>query len=70
KFNLPILMAASRKSVVGLALDLPVNDRLEGTLAITSLSVIKGCNFVRVHDVKENKRVADMTYKILQYKKE
>ena len=56
----PVLLAASRKSVIGNTLNLPVDERLEGTLALTALAVEKGCAFVRVHDVKANKRVIDM----------
>lgn len=57
----PILLGTSRKSVVGLTLNLPVTERLEGTLATTVLGVLKGCAFVRVHDVKENVRAIRMT---------
>lgn len=56
----PILLGASRKSVVGIALDLPVEERLEGTLAATVLGVMAGCAFVRVHDVLANKRAVRM----------
>lgn len=61
----PILLGSSRKSVIGLTLDLPVGERLEGTLATTVLAVMKGCMFVRVHDVKENVRAIRMTEAIL-----
>lgn len=61
----PILLGTSRKSVIGLTLDLPVSQRLEGTLATTVLAVLKGAAFVRVHDVKENKRAIHMTETIL-----
>lgn len=57
----PVLLGTSRKSVIGLTLDLPVEERLEGTLATTVIGVMKGCAFVRVHDVKENKRAIQMT---------
>lgn len=59
-FGMPWLLGASRKSVIGNTLNLPVNDRLEGTLALTALAVMDGASFVRVHDVLENKRVIDM----------
>lgn len=62
----PILLGTSRKSVIGNTLNLPPRDRLEGTLATTSLGIIKGCDFVRVHDVLENKRVAIMTDAIVR----
>ena len=61
----PLLLGTSRKSVIGLTLDLPKEERLEGTLATTVLAVMKGCMFVRVHDVKENARVIKMTEAIL-----
>lgn len=60
RFDYPWLMAASRKSVIGNTLNLPVDDRLEGTLAITARAFMDGCSFVRVHDVLPNKRLIDM----------
>lgn len=65
----PVLLGTSRKSVVGLTLDLPVEERLEGTLATTVIGVLKGCSFVRVHDVKENVRAIRMVRAILEEKK-
>ena len=62
----PLLLGCSRKSVVGLTLDLPVEERLEGTLATTVLAVVKGCMFVRVHDIKENVRAVKMTEAVLK----
>lgn len=62
----PILLGTSRKSVIGLTLDLPVSQRLEGTLATTVLAVLKGAAFVRVHDVKENKRTIRMTEALMK----
>ena len=62
----PVLLGTSRKSMIGLSLDLPVDQRVEGTLATTVLGVMKGCSFVRVHDIKENKRVIRMTEAILK----
>lgn len=64
-FGCPLLLGASRKSVVGLTLDLPVTERLEGTLATTVIAVMKGCFLVRVHDVKENVRAIRMTEAVL-----
>ena len=61
----PLLLGTSRKSVIGLTLDLPASERVEGTLATSVLAVIKGCMFVRVHDVKENVRAIRMTEAIL-----
>lgn len=59
-FGYPLLLGTSRKSVIGMALDLPVEERLEGTLATTILAVMKKCAFVRVHDIKENVRAIKM----------
>ena len=61
----PVLLGTSRKSMIGLTLDLPVDQRVEGTLATSVIGVMKGCAFVRVHDVKENRRVIQMTEAIL-----
>lgn len=61
----PILLGTSRKSVIGQTLNLPTDQRVEGTLATTVVGVLKGCAFVRVHDVKENKRVIQMTEAIM-----
>ena len=63
--GLPVLLGTSRKSVIGLTLNLPADERLEGTLATTVFAVMKNCLFVRVHDIKENKRIILMTEKIL-----
>lgn len=62
----PLLLGCSRKSVIGRALDLPVGDRLEGTLATTVIAVMKGCMFVRVHDVRENVRAVRMAEAVLR----
>lgn len=64
-FGYPILLGCSRKSVIGQTLNLPVDDRLEGTLVTTVVGVMKGCSFVRVHDVKENSRAVSMAEAIL-----
>lgn len=61
----PVLLGTSRKSMIGLTLDLPVDKRVEGTVATTVMGIMKGCEFIRVHDVLENKRAAVMTDKIL-----
>ena len=65
----PVLLGTSRKSVIGLTLDLPSDQRLEGTIATTVMAVIKGCMFVRVHDVLENKRAIMMTEAIINSSK-
>ena len=61
----PVLLGTSRKSVIGLTLDLPVDEREEGTLATSVLGATKGCQFVRVHDVEKNVRALKMTDAIL-----
>ena len=65
RLGYPILLGTSRKSVIGLTLDLPSDQRVEGTLVTTVMGVMKGCAFVRVHDIKENKRAIQMTEAIL-----
>ena len=65
KLGFPFLLGTSRKSMIGLTLDLPVDQRLEGTLATTVIGIMRGCSFVRVHDVKENRRIIDMSEAIL-----
>jgi dihydropteroate synthase len=56
----PILLGTSRKSTIGKVLDLPADQRLEGTLATTALGIEAGADMVRVHDVQPNLRVARM----------
>lgn len=63
-FGLPVLLAASRKSVIGLTLGLEKENRLEGTLATSVIGVMKGCSFVRVHDVEANVRAVKMALAI------
>lgn len=62
----PILLGTSRKSMIGKTLDLPVEERVEGTIATTVIGIMKGCDFIRVHDIKENKRAAAMTDAIVR----
>ena len=57
----PILVGMSRKSTIGYVLDLPVEERLEGTAATVALSVAFGADIARVHDVREMARVARMS---------
>ena len=61
----PILLGTSKKSMIGLTLDVPKDERVEGTLVTTVMGVMKGCAFIRVHDVLENKRAVVMTEAIL-----
>ncbi|MDQ0167614.1 dihydropteroate synthase [Bacillus horti] len=49
----PVLLGTSRKSMIGKILDLPAEERVEGTIATVCLGITKGCHIVRVHDVKE-----------------
>lgn len=62
----PVLLGTSRKSMIGKVLDLPVEERVEGTAATCALGIAKGCQIVRVHDVLEMKRVAQMMDAMLQ----
>jgi len=57
----PILLGTSRKSFIGYALDLPVDERLEGTAATVAIGIANGADIIRVHDVKEMARVAKMS---------
>ena len=57
----PLLIGPSRKSFIGTTLDLPENERLEGTAASVTAAVLNGAKIVRVHDVKEMKRVITIT---------
>lgn len=64
--DLPLLIGTSRKSVIGLTLQLPVQERLEGTLATIVLSIAQGADIVRVHDVRAAARAARMTDAIVR----
>ena len=66
KWGLPVLLGTSRKSVIGLALNLPVDQREEGTAATTVLGRMKGASIFRVHDVKTNYRELKMIEAILE----
>lgn len=57
----PVLLATSRKRMIGAVLDLPVDERVEGTAATCTFGVQKGCHMMRVHDVKEIARTVKMT---------
>lgn len=56
----PVLLGTSRKSLIGNVLGLPVNERVEGTAATVCYGIQKGCQIIRIHDVKEMARVAKM----------
>lgn len=62
----PLLVGTSRKSTIGLVLDLPVDQRLEGTAATVALAIAGGADIVRVHDVKEMVRVCRMSDSIVR----
>ncbi len=62
----PLLVGASRKSTIGLVLDLPVDQRVEGTAATVALAIAGGADIVRVHDVKEMVRVCRMSDSIVR----
>jgi dihydropteroate synthase len=66
ELGLPILLGTSRKSTIGRVLDLPPEQRLEGTLATTVLGVAAGADIVRVHDVRANLRAARMADAIVR----
>ena len=62
----PILLGTSRKSTLGLVLDLPVDERLEATLATTALAIAGGADLIRVHDVRANVRAARISDAIVR----
>ena len=64
--NKPLLMGGSRKSFIGATLDLGVDERLEGSLAVAAVSIMNGARILRVHDVQATVRVARMVDTILQ----
>lgn len=68
KWGYPVLLGTSGKSAIGLTLNVPISERLEGTLATTAYAVLMGCSYVRVHHVKENLKVINMMEGILKYK--
>jgi len=62
----PLLLGASRKTFIGQTLGLEVDERLEGSLAVVALGVVNGADIIRVHDVKESKRVAMMSAAVVK----
>ena len=66
ELELPVLVGTSRKSTIGRVLDLPVDQRVEGTAATVALAVAGGADIVRVHDVREMARVARMADAIVR----
>ena len=62
----PVLLGPSRKSFIGFTLDLPADQRVEGTAATIAVGIVRGADIIRVHDVKEMARVARMTDAIVR----
>jgi dihydropteroate synthase len=62
----PILLGTSKKSIIGLTLNIGTDERVEGTIATTVIGYMKGCRIFRVHNVKENLRALRMTEAIMQ----
>jgi len=62
----PVLLGTSRKSFIGFTLDLPADQRVEGTAATVAVGIARGADIIRVHDVKEMARVAKMTDAIVR----
>jgi len=62
----PVLLGTSRKSMIGLILDLPPEQRLEGTAASTAIGIARGADIIRVHDVKEMMRICRMSDAIIR----
>jgi dihydropteroate synthase len=62
----PILLGTSNKSFIGYTLDVPPDDRMEGTAATIAIGIARGADIVRVHQVKEMSRVARMTDAIVR----
>ena len=59
--KLPLLVGVSNKTFLGAILNLPPGERMEGTAAAVTVSILHGANIIRVHDVKEMKRVAQVS---------
>jgi dihydropteroate synthase len=62
----PVLLGTSRKSMIGMVLDLPADQRLEGNLAVTAIGIANGADIVRVHDVRETVLVCRMSDAIVR----
>ena len=66
KYDNPVLLGVSNKSVIGNALNLPIGERLEGTIALSVMAVMAGVDIIRVHDVKANVRAIRMAEAVLE----
>jgi dihydropteroate synthase len=62
----PVLVGTSRKSLIKMVLNLPANQRVEGTAATVAISIANGADIVRVHDIKQMARVCKMTDAIVR----
>jgi len=62
----PVLLGPSRRSFIGYTLDLPADQRVEGTAAAVAIGIARGADIIRVHDVKEMVRIARMTDAIVR----
>jgi len=60
----PVLVGLSRKSFLGAILDLPAEERIEGTIAADAIAIVRGASIIRVHDVKEGRRTADVAERL------
>lgn len=69
KLSFPVMVATSKKSVIGLTLDNQLSERTIGTVATTVIGVMKGASFVRVHDISENCDAVKMTKSVLEERK-
>ncbi len=67
KFNKPILIGTSRKGFLGKITDLPVNERLESSIASNIISIMNGANIIRVHDIRESKIASIIADRIIIY---
>ena len=66
ELGFPVLLGASRKSFIGRVLDVPVEQRLEGTAAASAIGILRGADIIRVHDVEAMARIARMTDAVLR----
>lgn len=64
QFGHPVLVGSSRKSFIGEVLDLPIEERLEGSLACATAAVLNGASIIRTHDVAATRRAVDMAWAI------
>lgn len=66
RLDMPFLLGISRKSVIGITLGLPCEERLEGTIAANVIGVMRGASIIRVHDIKENARAVKMALALMK----